>query len=99
MMSESTPLVHRCHLDLADGLSDDLVLKLPEAVDFVDRGWKENIEAVILIHSFDLSRICVAACAYCEPLFWKIRRSSHFLSRDDRPWYRKRCRFPYAPSW
>ncbi|KAF8581263.1 phosphatases II [Ramaria rubella] len=63
-MSESTPIVDRCHLSLVDGLSDDLVLKLPEAVAFIDRGLKESSESVVLIHSFDLTRISIAACAY-----------------------------------
>jgi dual specificity phosphatase 12 len=65
-MSESTPLVERCHLDLDDGMSEDLVLKLPEAVAFINRGLNQNSEAVILVHSFDLTRICIVACAYCK---------------------------------
>lgn len=63
-MSESTPIMERCHLDLEDGVSEDFVLKLPEAVDFIRRGIEQNPEAVILVHSFDLTRICLVACAY-----------------------------------
>jgi hypothetical protein len=69
-VSEDTPFVHRCHLSLVDSLSDDLVLKLPEAVEFIDQGLQQNQEAVILIHSFELTRICIAACAYCELVFF-----------------------------
>ena len=66
-MSESTPVVERCHLDLGDGLSDELVLKLPEAVRFISSGLNQSAKSVVLIHSFDLTRICSAACAYCKP--------------------------------
>lgn len=73
-MSESTPVVDRCHLNLSDGLSEDLVLNLPEAVNFIDRGLKdvqhrqqEQADGAVLVHSFDLTRICVTICAYCEP--------------------------------
>jgi hypothetical protein len=78
-MSESTPLVDRCHLELVDGLSDDLVLKLPEAVEFVNSGLQGHTEAAILIHSFDLTRMCIAACAYCKPVFGTTHMSSHCL--------------------
>ena len=62
-----------------DGLSDEIVLKLPEAVEFIDQGLKESQEAVFLIHSFDLTRICIVACAYCEPLFAEIRLLYSFI--------------------
>lgn len=68
-MCETTPIVARCHLTLEDSLCDDLVLKLPEAVAFIDQGLKDNADAVILMHSFDLTRTCVVACAYCGSLF------------------------------
>ncbi|KIJ29272.1 hypothetical protein M422DRAFT_784322 [Sphaerobolus stellatus SS14] len=63
-MSESTPVIDRCHINLEDGLSEDLVINLPEAIEFIDSGMKESQETVTLIHCFDLSRICVVACAY-----------------------------------
>ncbi|GJJ10627.1 hypothetical protein Clacol_004854 [Clathrus columnatus] len=57
-MSESTPLVERCHLNLSDGLSEDLILRLPEAIAFIERGLKDaqqrqlqNEEGAVLVHS------------------------------------------------
>lgn len=80
-VTECSPQMGRCHLNLVDGLSDEIVLKLPEAVEFIDQGLKESQEAVILIHSFDLTHICIVTCAYCRRLLRLIQRYHFILSR------------------